>query len=319
MPSSRSCGAERGGAVDGQGRTERAREERAAVEARARGRGHAGLDRRQPVAGFGHGAAKQRERENSSQRCIGGSRSASPGRRRRGGAGRSGSWAGSSSGGRRRRRRHPSPSGRSVSSERRVVVGRLWMPQNEIARGRRACPGSDGHLAALRVLGVVGVLLQHAAGHRPSGRGTSRCRASGRRSSRDTFGRVEEQLAGLDREPDPVLRRDAVAERAQHPGEVDGRRLHHARPLVQARVLENRAQDLPRRVAGLHVERLERRLRLVVGRLGDEVAPQLAREERLVGGMLDRRAGPPASSRTARPCRRPPSSRRRGGCGRSGT
>ena len=100
--------------------------------------------------------------------------------------------------------------------------------------------------------------------------------------------RVEEQLSGLDREPDPVLGRDPVAEDPQHAGQVDGGRLHHARPLVERRVLEDRAEHRSRRVPGLHVELLERGLRLVVGRLGDEVAPELAREERLVGGVRDR-------------------------------
>ena len=143
------------------------------------------------------------------------------------------------------------------------------------------------HRSPPRVVGVVGVLPQHALGDVPAGVECRRVEPAIVVPARDV-GRIEEQLSGLNRQPDVVLGRDAVAEDPQHAREIDGRRLHHPGALVEPRVLEDRAQDGPRRVARLDVELLERGLGLVVRRLRDEVAPELAREERLVRRVGDR-------------------------------
>ena len=156
------------GAVDGQGRTEGAREELAAVEARACGLRHARLDRREPVAGFGHGAAQhgdagelvavvqpgsrrlhlRRDGDEVAERVQGHGREAplavvvgDGGAHRLRGVRERGSF------GSGRSPRTPQNYDRAVDELLRI--------------GR--------HLAAPRVLGVVGVLLQHARGHVPAG------------------------------------------------------------------------------------------------------------------------------------------------------
>src|SRR4029077_6577421 len=98
--------------------------------------------------------------------------------------------------------------------------------------------------------------------------------------------RVEELLAREAHQPGPGLRVDSAAEAAQHPGQVDGRRLHHPRPGVERRVAQDRGDYRGDLVATLDVQVLERALRPRLGRRRDEVAPELRDEERRVQPVM---------------------------------
>ncbi len=101
-----------------------------------------------------------------------------------------------------------------------------------------------------------------------------------------TFGRLEEALACRVVQPDPGVRVDALAQRAEHPRRDDHRRLRHPRAEVERRMAQDRLQqraDLPR----LPVLLLERARRRTVGRHGHEVAPELAHEEGGVRRILE--------------------------------
>ena len=119
-----------------------------------------------------------------------------------------------------------------------------------------------------------------------SGRATSPCRASAcRPSRRRSAGR---RAAGPpSRRARPTRSCRSAAEPAQQAGDVDDRRLHHPRPVVERGVAEDRRDDRPHLVAALHVELLERAPRRGVGRHRDEVAPELVHEERRMVGMRD--------------------------------
>ena len=98
--------------------------------------------------------------------------------------------------------------------------------------------------------------------------------------------RIEEPLPGEVADPRPVGGGDAHAEAAEEAGRVHDRRLHQPWAGVQRGMAEDRADDGLDLVAVL-VDRLERRLRPVVGLRRHEVAPQLLHEERWVHVVRD--------------------------------
>ena len=78
----------------------------------------------------------------------------------------------------------------------------------------------------------------------------------------------------------------AAVQAAQEPGDVDDRRLHHAWAGVQGGVAQDRVEHRAHFEA-LLVQLLEGGLRACIRWNRDEVAPQLANEERRVLGMVN--------------------------------
>ena len=166
-------------------------------------------------------------------------------------------------------------------SARRVVEVSGGLPQNSSARSRSLF-GSSG--ALLRGLEDGGA--EHVAGDVPAGEERSRVEPAVVVPAGDVR-RIEELLAGLVREPGPGLGVDSALPRAEHPGQVDDGWLDHSRPRVEARVAQDRLDDGPGREPACDVELLQRPSRRRRRRRGDEVAPELADEERAVLRMAD--------------------------------
>ena len=94
-------------------------------------------------------------------------------------------------------------------------------------------------------------------------------------------------LPGLVAEPDPVRGVDVAADRAQHRGQVDDRRLHHRWAFVEVGAEEDFLEHRPDLQAAAGVGGDQPPARRFGGFIADEVAPQLVDEEARVVRVFD--------------------------------
>ena len=144
---------------------------------------------------------------------------------------------------------------------------------------------------AAPLVGVERVGRRPRSWRRSSGRAGSTCRASAPRSSRRRW--AGRRAAGPSSSAIQV--QESVSMRRLRarsmPGDLDDRRLHHPRPLVERRVLEDRLDERPDRVVRAAGRALRAPPRSRRRRRRDEVGPELADEEAGVARVLAGRAG----------------------------
>src|SRR4029077_7892111 len=124
------------------------------------------------------------------------------------------------------------------------------------------------------VPGVEGLAVEYVLGDTPASAPRRRVQPA-RVVPTGDVGRGDELLARHRVEPGPGGGVDTAPDPTQQTRVVDDRWLHQTGTLVERRMAQDRGDDGPHLVLRALVQPLERSLRGVVRRHGDEVAPEL--------------------------------------------